>query len=70
MQLTHANTAPVNAISKEELEADNLRIIHYRTARALIENLFKKGDISEDTYQRSRRLIAFRHNIKVNSIYR
>ena len=70
MQLTHANTAPVNAISKEELEADNLRIIHYRTALALIENLFKKGDISEDTYQRSRRLIAFRHNIKDNSIYR
>ena len=70
MQLTHANTAPVNAISKEELEADNLRIIHYRTALALIENLFKKGDISEDTYQRSRRLIAFSHNIKVNSIYR
>ena len=70
MQLTHANTAPVNAIPKEELEADNLRIIHYRTALALIENLFKKGDISEDTYQRSRRLIAFRHNIKVNSIYR
>ena len=70
MLITHANTAPVNAISKEELEADTLRIIRYRTALALMENLFKKGDISEDTYQRSRRLIAFRHNIKVNSIYR
>ncbi len=70
MQLTHANTAPVNAISKEELEADNLCIIRYRTALALMENLYRKGEISEDTYQRSRRLIAFRHNIKVNSIYR
>ena len=70
MLITHANTAPVNAISKEELEADNLRIIRYRTALALMENLFEKGEISEDTYQRSRRLIAFRHNIKVNSIYR
>ncbi len=70
MQLTHANTAPVNAISKEELEADNLRIIRYRTALALMENLYRKGEISEDTYQRSRRLIEFRHNIKVNSIYR
>lgn len=70
MQLTHANTAPVNAISKEELEADNLRIIRYRTALALMENLYRKGEISEDTYQRSRKLIAFRHNIKVNSIYR
>ena len=70
MQLTHANTAPVNAISKEELEADNLRIIRYRTALALMENLYRKGEISEDTYQRSRQLIAFRHNIKVNSIYR
>ena len=70
MQLTHANTAPVNAISKEELEADNLRIIRYRTALALMENLYRKGEISEDTNQRSRKLIAFRHNIKVNSIYR
>ena len=69
MQLTHANTAPVNAISKEELEADNLRIIRYRTALALMENLYLKGEISEDTYQRSKKLIAFRHNIKVNSIY-
>ena len=70
MQLTHANTAPVNAISKEELKADNLRIIRYRTALALMENLYRKGEISEDTYQRSRRLIEFRHNIQVNSIYR
>ena len=70
MQLTHANTAPVNAISKEKLEADNLRIIRYRTALALMENLFKKGEISEESYERSKRLIAFRHNIKVNSIYR
>lgn len=70
MQLTHANTAPVNAISKEALEADNLRIIRYRTALALMENLHRKGEISEDTYRRSSRLIAFRHNIKVNSIYR
>ena len=46
MQLTHANTAPVNAISKEELEADNLRIIRYRTALALMENLYRKGEIS------------------------
>ena len=70
MQLTHANTAPVNAISKEELEANNLRIIRYRTALVLMENLYRKGEISEDTYQRSRRLIEFRHNIKVNRIYR
>ena len=70
MQLTHANTAPVNAISKEELEADNLRIIRYRTALSLMENLYRKGEISEDTYQRSKKLIAFRYNIKVNSIYR
>lgn len=70
MLITHANTAPVNAISKEELEADNLRIIRYRTALALMENLFKKGGISEESYERSKRLIAFRHNIKVNSIYR
>jgi uncharacterized membrane protein len=60
----------VNAISKEELEADNLRIIRYQTALALMENLFKKGGISEESYERSKRLIAFRHNIKVNSIYR
>ena len=70
MQLTHANTAPVNAISTEELEADNLRIIRYRTALALMENLFKKGGISEESYERSKRLIAFRHSIKVTSIYR
>lgn len=70
MLITHANTAPVNAISKEELEADKLRIIQYRTALALMENLFKKGAISKESYERSKRLIAFRHNIKVNSIYR
>ena len=70
MQLTYANTAPVNAISKEELEADNLRIIRYRTTLALMENLYKKSGISEESYERSKRLIAFRHNIKVNSIYR
>ena len=70
MQLTHANTAPVNAISKEELEAYNLNIMRYRTAIALIESLYKKGEISDRSYKYAKHIIARHHCIKENSIYR
>ena len=70
MQLTHANTAPVNAISKEELEAYNLNIVRYRIAIALVESLYKRGDISEKSYKYAKHLIARHHCIKENSIYR
>ena len=70
MQLTHANTAPVNAISKEELEAYNLNIMRYRTAIALIESLYKKGEMSERSYKYAKHIIARHHCIKENSIYR
>ena len=51
MLITHANTAPVNAISKEELEAYNLNIMRYRTAISLIDSLYKRGEISERSYK-------------------
>ena len=70
MLTTHANTAPVNAISKEELEAYNLNIMRYRTAIALMDSLYKKGEISERSYKYAKHLIARHHCIKENSIYR
>ena len=70
MLITHANTAPVNAISKEELKAYNLNIIRYRTAIALIESLYKKGEISDISYKYAKHIIARHHCIKENSIYR
>ena len=70
MPITHANTAPVNAISKEELEAYNLNIMRYRTAIALIESLYKKGEISDRSYKYAKHIIARHHCIKENSIYR
>ena len=70
MLITHANTAPVNAISKEELKSYNLNIIRYRTAISLIESLYKKGEISERSYKYAKHIIARHHCIKENSIYR
>lgn len=70
MLITHANTAPVNAISKEELEAYNLNIMRYRTAIALVESLYKRGEISERSYKYAKHIIARHHCIKENSIYR
>ena len=70
MLITHANTVPVNAISKEELEAYNLNIMRYRTAIALIESLYKKGEISDISYKYAKHIIARHHCIKENSIYR
>lgn len=70
MLTTHANTAPVNAISKEELESYNLNIMRYRTAIALIESLYKKGEISDISYKYAKHIIARHHCIKENSIYR
>ena len=70
MLTTHANTAPVNSISKEKLESYNLNIMRYRTAIALVENLYKKGEISERSYKYAKHLIARHHCIKENSIYR
>ena len=70
MLITHANTVPVNAISKEEHEAYNLNIMRYRTAIALMDSLYKKGEISERSYKYAKHLIARHHQIKENSIYR
>ena len=70
MLITHANTAPVNAISKEELESYNLNIMRYRTAIALVESLYKRGEISERSYKYAKHIIARHHRIKENSIYR
>jgi len=70
MLITHANTAPVNAISKEEHKSYNLNIIRYRTAISLIESLYKKGEISERSYKYAKHIIARHHCIKENSIYR
>ena len=70
MLITHANTAPVNAISKEALEAYNLNIMRYRTAIALVESLYNRGDISEKSYESATHIIARHHCIKENSIYR
>ena len=70
MLITHANIAPVNAISKEELESYNLNIMRYRTAISLIESLYKKGEISERSYKYAKHIIARHHCIKENSIYR
>ena len=70
MLITRANTAAVNAISKQELQLDALRIIRYRTALALVEDLRKSGELSPDTYERAKGLIALRYDVKSNSIYR
>ena len=70
MLITHANTAPVNAISKEELESYNLNIMRYRTAIALIDSLYKKGEISKRSYEYAKHIMARHHCIKENSIYR
>ena len=70
MLITHANTAPVNAISKEELEAYNLNIMRYRTAISLIESLYKKGEVSDRSYKYAKHIIARHYCIKENSIYR
>ena len=70
MLITHANTAPVNATSKEELESYNLNIMRYRTAIALMDSLYKKGEISERSYKYAKHIIARHYCIKENSIYR
>ena len=70
MLITNANTAPVNAISKEEIEAYNLNIMRYRTAIALIDSIYKRGEISERSYKYAKHIIARHHCIKENSIYR
>ena len=70
MLITRANTAAVNAISKQELQTDALRIIRYRTALALVEDLRKSGELSPETCERAKGLIAHRYDVKSNSIYR
>lgn len=70
MLTTHVNIAPVNAISKQELECEAHHIINYRMGLAVVDALYKRGDICEPSYEKAKGLIAQQYNINNNSIYR
>ena len=70
MLTTHVNIAPVNAISKQELENEAHHIINYRMGLAVVDVLYKRGDICEPSHEKAKDLIAQQYNINNNSIYR